>query len=90
MNSVCFAKNFRGGFEEEIAGRPLITARALHHENRDHARAGIHGQIGAVGAVVAEHAVAQMIAQAVIDLGRAGLFLSGFFCRRAHGKQPGP
>jgi len=28
--------DFRGGFEEQIAGGPLIATGALHHENRDH------------------------------------------------------
>ena len=39
---------------------------------------GFDRQIGAIGAVVAKHAVAQMIAEAVIDLGRSGLFFPQF------------
>src|SRR5438552_4091309 len=69
-----FLKNLRGGFEEQVTRGPEIRTGALDHEDGHQAVGWIHGQIRAVSAVVAEHAVAQMIAEAVIDLGRSGLF----------------
>ena len=56
----------------------MISTRALDHEDGDHAGLGVHGEIGAIRAVVAEHAVAQMVAEAVIHFRSAGLFFAEF------------
>jgi hypothetical protein len=66
-----------GGFEKEVSGGPLVAAGALDHEDGDHACLGVDGEVGAVGSVVAEPAVAE-VAEAVVDLGFAGLFCSQF------------
>ena len=38
-----FWKDLRGHFEKQIAGGPLVAARALHHENGHHSRLGVDG-----------------------------------------------
>ena len=71
ISSGVLLENVRGGFEEQVARRPLVGSGALYHEDGHHAVSRVHRQIGAVSAVVAKEAVAQMIAKAVVDLIRS-------------------
>jgi hypothetical protein len=77
-NGALFREDLRGRLEKQISGGPLVAAGALGHEDRDHAGLGVDGEVGAVGSVVAEQAVAEVVAEAVVDLGFAGLFCSQF------------
>src|SRR4029453_6410525 len=50
----------RGRPEKQVAYRPLLPVRALHHENGYHSRFRIDRQIGAKSPIVAKHAIAKV------------------------------
>ena len=62
--SFHFGKTFAAVLRKRSRAAPLVAAGALHHENSHHPCLGINRKVGPVCPVVAEHAVAEMIAQA--------------------------